>query len=419
MPVTQLECPKCGASLDVQPGIVVATCTYCQAQSHIDWQRLGQAPRPTQHQTSAPRPKRLALVLAAVLGIAAALGALGIVLATKQGESAIERVISKPAPIASTVESHAMVATETHEVDPARARLVAVEAKMKAAVVSCLNRFSHRALQSRERYRSWVPDAQGPTPRSRYKYGLYELGDTSDCTKAIAQARAIEPAIEPLDHAAFEFARELETLAAIANEANRYYDRADYKDDAMARGAEMHEPLLRAFARFDAARAQLELALDGMRDEVLAAKQNELAPQDNFNRMRLDAMRAAFEIANLGNVPWKKIASIELETFEAKVVGFERMIASLQNYRGDEAKSIARFLSAADKFALAAKEEVRRIRSKGGWSSGDRMMLDHTSSHWMVEGSPGAMIAAYAHLADASDPVMRHVAQIELIVQER
>ena len=311
MPVTELECQNCGAKLEAQPGQVMVKCKYCQTSSHVDWQQL-EKPRPqppvivVNNGMTARGQKHLALFI-----VLSAIVPLGIGIVMFVVSMATDSMVSSSSTGLGSFGGTSPSAPASPEapppppLTPEQARASALDVKMTAYVGACLNRLADRALASRARYRSWVPDETGPTPRSRYKYGLYALTNTSDCIQAIESSHAVEPAIEPLDGAAADFARELGTLATIVNEANRYYDRTEYEDDDMAHGAEMHRPLLEAFDRFVAASTALEVAVDPIFDEMMTQRTLSLSESDATNRLRYDSMRIAFEIAAMGNVHWR------------------------------------------------------------------------------------------------------------------
>jgi hypothetical protein len=301
--------------------------------------------------------------------------------------------------------------------DPAEARLVALDTKLGAYVDECLDRFADRAFASRARYRSWVRDEAGPSTRSRHIYGLYSLSDPASCVEAATSAGTVEPRIEPLDAAAVDFTRELTALVRIVNEAERYYDRSEYEDDDMAHGAEMHRPLLDAFDRFIAATTALEVAVDPLFAELLESRLARIAETDVQGRLYYDSMRTAFEVASAGNVHWRSLSDIDLATYEPKVDGFERMVTELRAQSGGS-RDVGSYVEAADKLALAAKQLIRRVRNNGRWSTGDRMMLSSgAGSHWMVTGSPGAMLGAYNELAEreTTSPPLRYIRPVALV----
>lgn len=108
-----------------------------------------------------------------------------------------------------------------------------------------------RAVESWERYASWVNMNKGPTGKERYiSYGMYEL---NDATSRIAEARAAAkapPAAPGLDGAITKYLDTYEALAPVMNKANGYYESQGYESDNAAEGQALHKqmvPLATAF----------------------------------------------------------------------------------------------------------------------------------------------------------------------------
>lgn len=135
-----------------------------------------------------------------------------------------------------------------------------IEAALRkmTAYVAFVNR-TERAVESWERYKSWVDIARGPTGKERYiGYGLYSLYDVRDEAKAARAAMAMTPSLGELDDAMAKYIPVYETLAPIITEAYGYYERKDYLVDDMARGRELHQLMVPAAEAFLAARERLE-----------------------------------------------------------------------------------------------------------------------------------------------------------------
>ena len=149
---------------------------------------------------------------------------------------------------------------------PPDAALRIVNAKFNA-YVAFLNR-TLRAMDSLDRYKSWVNMKTGPTGRERIIYGLYSVYDTQrEEAEAIAATRK-EPLIPDLDAAMRDYVAANAALAPVLNEANAYYDRADYKIDHMAGGKALHVRIAANANPFVAARAAVETLLDREKTKV-------------------------------------------------------------------------------------------------------------------------------------------------------
>ncbi len=137
------------------------------------------------------------------------------------------------------------------QTDDAEAGLRAATKKFNA-YVEFLNR-TLRASESLDRYKSWVNMQTGPTGRERIIYGLYDTYDTTRETAAATAALTQEPLLPELDAAMRDYIAANGVLGPILNEANGYYERADYKVDKMAEGKALHAKIVAAAGPFLAA----------------------------------------------------------------------------------------------------------------------------------------------------------------------
>jgi Protein of unknown function (DUF3829) len=139
---------------------------------------------------------------------------------------------------------------------PARAQQQAAkpaqDADLRAAIVKSnayiglMNR-SMRALESWDRYASWVNLKTGPTGNERnINYGLYSLSDMRDEIKKAREAADTAPAQPELDATIKRYIDAYEALAPAMTQANGYYERKDYKADNMAEGKVLHVKMLPA-----------------------------------------------------------------------------------------------------------------------------------------------------------------------------
>ena len=97
-----------------------------------------------------------------------------------------------------------------------------------------------RAVDSINRYKSWVNMRTGPTGRERLIYGLYNVSDVRAARTAAMAALQTAPLLPDLDDAMRAYIAANDILAPVLNEASGYYDRADYKIDHMAEGRALH-----------------------------------------------------------------------------------------------------------------------------------------------------------------------------------
>ena len=126
-----------------------------------------------------------------------------------------------------------------------------------------------RAMQSWERYRSWVDMRQGPTGRERYlSYGLYSLYDVGGEIRRATEATRQEPAAPELDQTVTRYIEAYQTLAPLISRAERYYERKDYRDDNMAEGRELHIRMVPAAEAFLRERALLDTQMRTFKNDL-------------------------------------------------------------------------------------------------------------------------------------------------------
>lgn len=132
---------------------------------------------------------------------------------------------------------------------------------------------TERAVESWERYASWVNMKTGPTGKERYiSYGMYDLSDGS--AKEVREAAGRPPSVPKLDAAMTRYIDAYEVLAPVINQASAYYDRKGYETDKAAEGKALHTrmvPLATAFL------AERDAMMPELRSFVRDVEQQEIA----------------------------------------------------------------------------------------------------------------------------------------------
>ena len=140
---------------------------------------------------------------------------------------------------------------------------------VKANAYTALMNRTLRAIQSWERYRSWVDMRQGPTGRERYiSYGLYSLYDVAGEIRRASEATRQEPAFPELDQTVTRYIEAYQVLAPLISRAERYYERKDYRDDNMAEGRELHIRMVPAAEAFLRERALLDTQMRTFKNDL-------------------------------------------------------------------------------------------------------------------------------------------------------
>ncbi|MCC7250615.1 DUF3829 domain-containing protein [Hyphomicrobium sp.] len=137
-------------------------------------------------------------------------------------------------------------------------------------------KMTERAVESWERYGSWVNMKTGPTGKERYiSYGMYDLNDLDGLLKEARAAAGTEPSVAKLDAAMTRYIDAYEALAPVINQASAYYERNGYETDKAAEGQALHKqmvPLATAFlAERDAMMPELRAFVRDVEGQEIAS----------------------------------------------------------------------------------------------------------------------------------------------------
>jgi hypothetical protein len=210
------------------------------------------------------------------------------------------------------------------------AGLKATTAKLNA-YVKFMNR-SLRAIQSLDRYKSWVNMKTGPTGHESIIYGLYDVYDTTQEAANATAALTQEPLFPELDAAMRDYIAANAALGPILNTANAYYEREDYKVDKMATGKTLHAQIVAAAEPFLAAHAHLDVVFRAEKakaDELrLAAIEKHEGRKANWHVANI--MMRARRIMDL--LPSRAKPVVDIATFDAEMVGYGGAVKDMDDY---------------------------------------------------------------------------------------
>jgi len=293
------------------------------------------------------------------------------------------------APAASPLAQSAPTATA----DPASEsdRLNAATTKFNA-YVEFLNR-TLRASESLDRYKSWVNMATGPTGRERIIYGLYEVYDTAREAEAASAAIGREPLMADLDAAMRDYIAANAALAPVLNEANAYYERADYKVDKMAEGKALHARIVAAAGPFLAARARVDSLLTVEKEKVdlwrLDAIEKRWGRTANWHVANV--MIRARRVVDL--LPTNARPVVDLAAFHAAMTDYGAAVKDMDAYGAG--KPNAFFVFADEPRSLLGKlrdfqEAVDRAKGDARRGGGDQLTWIINDYNLMVTTSQNA-----------------------------
>lgn len=238
-------------------------------------------------------------------------------------------------------------------------------ALQKANVYIEVAKNTERAVDSWDRYASWVNMKTGPTGTERYiSYGMYELYDVEGLLKEARAAIGREPSVPKLDAAMTRYIDAYEALAPVMNRATAYYDSKGYEADKMAEGQALHKkmvPLATTFlAERDAMMPELRVFARDVEQQEVAAM--EAAEGRSATWQVRQVMHAANRVIDL--FPRQRPQPIDSDTLDEMIKGigpdtpgatFDQIMAGVVPPK-DAVIDVARFGEALEKYAEAVEE---------------------------------------------------------------
>jgi uncharacterized protein DUF3829 len=277
--------------------------------------------------------------------------------------------------------------------------------------IECINNASGSASDSADRYYTWVVDkAKGPTGAERNVYGLYELRGVDECKKAVGEAKGMQPSLPELEKAGEDFAAAMSELAPLVKEAHTYYDQANYKDDKMAKGKELHPKLASAFDKVNKADEVMRVEFDKHKDAHQQRQLDRLKKEGHELGFRhLTFMIQAKKLVRLCSVPLKENgpniqANLDMPKFQPQMDAAAAAYKELDDYAGshkaetDKVMMFGSFLSAANDFLKEAKEMMRITRDNG---TIDRFQAENMPE--MAGGHPAKVSKLYNDMINRSN----------------
>ncbi len=191
-----------------------------------------------------------------------------------------------------------------------------------------------RAGDSWQRYASWVDMKKGPTGKEMYiSYGLYSLYDVTKEIQKAEQMAAAEPRLPDIDATILRYVKAYQELAPLITRAERYYDRKDYRDDAMAEGQKLHAAMVPAAKSFFEERETLDAL---MRVYKRGLDQRELAALEQREGRSLrwqvrNVMVAARAVIDL--MPSNQRPIVDLKAFDAATADYAKAVREMDGFK--------------------------------------------------------------------------------------
>jgi len=262
----------------------------------------------------------------------------------------------------------------------------APDAELQAAIAksnaytALMNR-TLRAIESWQRYRSWVNIQQGPTGRERYiSFGLYSLYDVRSELEKAEAATAQEPAIPDLDDAMRRYIQSYRELAPLITRANGYYERKDYQDDRMALGRELHRQMVPAAEAFLKDRADVEAAMRGFRADLNRRELADIERREGRSarwhvRNVLIAARGVMDL-----MPSNESPRVDMAAFDGAIATYAAALREMDKLKESDPDGA----SILDSQASSWLGSLREYRQKLARANGDGRRAAGHESMWIV-----------------------------------
>jgi hypothetical protein len=281
--------------------------------------------------------------------------------------------------------------TQAAKADDSEAGLRAATKKFNA-YVEFLNR-TLRASESLDRYKSWVNMQTGPTGRERIIYGLYDPYDTTKEAAAATAALAQEPLLPELDAAMRDYIAATAALSPILNEANGYYERADYKEDRMAQGKVLHAKIVAAAGPFLAARAKVDALMTVEKAKVDQARLDMIEKHEGraADWHVANVMMKARRVMDL--LPSNAKPVVDLAAFHTAMTDYGEAVKAMDAYGAG--KPNAFFVFSSQPRSLLSKlrdfqEAIDRVKGDARRGGGDQLTWIVNDYNMMVTTSQNA-----------------------------
>lgn len=238
----------------------------------------------------------------------------------------------------------------------------------KSNAYTSLSNRTIRAIESWDRYKSWVDLKKGPTGKERYiDYGLYSLYDVKDEIAKAEAAAGQRPAQPELDAAVKRYIAAYQELAPLITRAERYYERKDYRGDNVAEGRELHAKMVPAAEAFLRERTVFGNQLNGYKKGIdareLAAIEASEGRQARWQlRNIMINARAVMDV-----MPSNEKPIVDLAAFDTALAGYSGAIREMDAFKDKNASGVPMIDSSASSWL----GNLRDFREKLGKSKGD------------------------------------------------
>ncbi|MET0604937.1 MAG: YiiG family protein [Beijerinckiaceae bacterium] len=233
------------------------------------------------------------------------------------------------------------------------------------AYIGLMNR-TLRAVESWNRYRSWVNPRSGPTGRERVIYGMYSLYDVREEIAKANEAASSPPSLPGVDASVKRYILAYNSFAPLVAEAEGYYERKDYLADKFAEGKELHAKLAPAAETFLQARADFEREMNAIKNDLDARELADIERREGRKarwHMR-NVMVSAQKVVDL--LPTGYSLVVDLPEFDAALDNFAAAVKVMDAYAAANPNSFGVFESQPRAYLGKLREFRQKIEGTKG-----------------------------------------------------
>jgi hypothetical protein len=247
------------------------------------------------------------------------------------------------------------------------ARRPAQDPELQAAITksnayTSLSNRTIRAIDSWDRYKSWVDMKKGPTGKERYiSYGLYSLYDVKDEIAKAEAATAQPPAQPELDAAVKRYIAAYQELAPLITRAERYYERKDYRDDNAAEGRELHAKMVPAAEAFLRERTIFSNQLNGYKKGIDARELAAIEASEGQLRNIMINARAVMDV-----MPSNQHPIVDLAAFDTALAGYSAAIKEMDAFKDKNQSGVPMIDSSASSWLGDLRDFREKLRKAKG-----------------------------------------------------
>ncbi len=272
------------------------------------------------------------------------------------------------------------------------------------AYIACFNAVGQPILDSFAQYTGWMQDAEaGPTGRETQVRGPGTVlaHHAKPCAAPMVAALAMVPADPHLDAPARAYQASFEDLYGVIEQADRYYQREDYRQDNGVGMRGHHAPLMQAYGAFFAAARAMNAALEKREDDSRMAQLKAIEAAEGrslaYHRLRIVSEGQQLTRLLAADAP-------DLDGARTQLTAFQAQLRQAQDDTvGNGDAMWGQVVRAADALERDAQRRIERVQTGTPPTRGGQRVMQGSSQPDNLQGSAEAVMASYNDLAEMSN----------------